>query len=107
MAEIGGWGEVKLLLAGSNVTPVWTRAYGLVGLGAALVTGVRRHRHHRLDLSGAGHDAPNGDQLTDAVGSDVAHNFGLGGARRFKVELAVDGRSSFQSRIQAERTKNK
>lgn len=62
--------------------------YRLVGLCAALVTGVSGDGHHGLDLGGPGHDTPHVDQLPDAVGPHVTHHFGFGGGGSLEVELA-------------------
>lgn len=63
-------------------------SYRLVGLGAALVTGVSGDGHHWLDLGGPGHDTPHVDQLPDAVGPNVTHHFGFGGGGGLEIKLA-------------------
>lgn len=64
-------------------------SYRLICLCAALVTRVRSHRHHGLDLSGPGHDASDGHQVPDTVCPHVTHHFWLCCAGGLEVELAV------------------
>ena len=64
----------------------------LVGLGAALVTRVRRHLHHRLHLGGARHDALHAHQLADVVRLHVTDREVLLAAGGLEVDLTTSER---------------
>lgn len=67
-------------------TAIWL-PHRLVGLCATLVASVCSYSHHRLHLSGAGHNTPHHHQLADAVCLHVTDNLGLGCGRGFEVHL--------------------